>query len=173
MAKYTRYRKYSRRSRNKWSPNIAHTIGEIVNAQPASTFFNSYVLSFNPVQTNTTVPQIFTVKNIEFNGTFESSSAAGTIEGLCAFIMFVPQGMNITASYDTEHPEYIMAMKFFGSPSQDSVQQYQPLRIKSRLARKLNTGDSIILYLKGHNVSTSTTVNLEYSGITRWWTKAN
>lgn len=173
MAKYRRYRNYNRRNRAKWSSNIAHQIGQVLSAPASSTFFDSIVLSFNPVQENTTVPQIFTVKNVEFNGTFEANSAASTIEDFCAFIMFVPQGMTIDASYDIKHPEYIMAMKFFGSPSSDGQQQFQPLRIKTRLARKLNTGDSIILYLKGHNVSGTTTVNLEYSGVTRWWTKAN
>lgn len=173
MAKYKRYRNYNRRSRPKWSANITHQIGTIVNAPAASTFFDTAVLSFNPVQTNTTVPQIFTVKNVEFNGSFEISSGNGSIENLCAYIMFVPQGMNITASYDIDHPEYIMAMKYYGSPSQDNLAQFQPLRVKTRLARKLNTGDSIVLYLKGHNVSSSSAASLEYSGITRWWTKAN
>lgn len=172
MAKYTRYRKYSRRYRTKWSPNISHEVGKVVSAPAATTFFDTTVLSFNPVQTNTTVPQIFTVKNVEFNGTFEISSSSNVIENLCAFIMFVPQGMNITAAYDIEHPEYIMAMKYYGSPSQDGVQQYQPIRVKTRLSRKLNTGDSIVLYLKGYNVGSSN-LNLEYSGITRWWTRAN
>lgn len=172
MAKYTRYRKYSRRNRSKWSSNIVHHTGEIVTAPPASTFFNSLVLSFNPIQQNTTVPQIFTVKNVEFTGQFEISTGNGSIEGLCAFIMFVPQGMNITASYDNDHPEYIMAMRFFGSPSTDNETKFAPIRIKTRLSRKLNTGDSIILYLKGFNVSSSQ-ASLEYTGVTRWWTKAN
>lgn len=172
MAKYTRYRKYSRRNRTKWSSNIVHHTGETISAPASSTFFNTLVLSFNPIQQNTSVPQVFTVKNVEFNGQFESTNPITTVEGLCAFIMFVPQGMNITASYDTDHPEYIMAMKFFGTPAVDGQAYFQPLRIKTRLSRKLNTGDSIVLYLKGYNVGTSN-VSLEYSGITRWWTKAN
>jgi hypothetical protein len=172
MAKYRRYRNYNRRSRPKWSANITHHVGEVIPLAAASTFFHTTVLSFNPIQTNTTVPQIFTVKNVEFNGTMEMTSANNNIENLCAFIMFVPQGMTITASYDIDHPEYIMAMKYYGSPSLDGQQQYQPLKVKTRLSRKLNTGDSIVLYLKGFNVGTTGT-NLEYSGITRWWTKAN
>ena len=172
MAKYTRYRKYSRRNRPKWSSNINHHTGEIVTAPASSTFFNTIVLSFNPIQQNTSVPQVFTVKNVEFTGQFETTNTTTTIEGLCAFIMFVPQGMNITASYDTDHPEYIMAMRYFGSPSLDNETKFAPIRIKTRLSRKLNTGDSIVLYLKGYNVGTAN-ANLEYSGITRWWTKAN
>lgn len=172
MAKYTRYRKYSRRNRAKWSSNIVHHTGEIINAPASSTFFNTLVLSFNPIQQNTSVPQVFTVKNVEFTGQFEISTGSGVIEGLCAFIMFVPQGMNITSSYDTDHPEYIMAMRFFGSPSLDNETKFAPIKIKSRLSRKLNTGDSVVLYLKGYNTGSSS-ASIEYSGITRWWTKAN
>ena len=172
MAKYTRYRKYSRRNRPKWSSNITHHTSETITAPASSTFFNTLVLSFNPIQQNTSVPQVFTVKNVEFNGQFEATNPITTVEGLCAFIMFVPQGMNITSSYDTDHPEYIMAMKFFGTAAVDGQAYFQPLRIRSRLARKLNTGDSIVLYLKGYNVGTST-VSLEYSGITRLWNKEN
>ena len=59
--------------------------------------------------------------------------------------MFVPQGMNMMLTM-MSCPEYIMAMKFFGSPLSVSKQQFQPTLIKTRLSRKLNTGDSIVLY---------------------------
>lgn len=99
--------------------------------------------------------------------------------------MFVPQGMNVTASYNLEHPEYIMAYKFLGSPSVDYTnlvgqgsivgQQYQPYRINTRLSRKLNTGDSVILFIKGNNTNTTGTTNavFDFHGLVRWWTRAN
>lgn len=172
MAKYRRYRNYNRRNRTKWSSNLSD-ITEVISAPSAATFFHSVVLSFNPTQTNTTVPQIFTVKNVEFNGTIETNTGAGGLENIRAFIMFVPQGMNITASYDHDHPEYIMAMKYFGGPAQDGYQNWQPIRVKTRLSRKLNTGDSIILYIKGHNVAINNDSHIDLTGIVRWWTKAN
>jgi hypothetical protein len=95
--------------------------------------------------------------------------------------MFVPQGMNISEDYNLQHPEYILNYKYLGSPTATfsnqstgdvETQQYQPHRLRTRLSRKLQTGDSIILFIKGLNTSTSAQqVNL--SGLIRWWTKAN
>lgn len=96
--------------------------------------------------------------------------------------MYLPQGMTAGNDYHIQHPEYIMAYKYLGSPTQAAQssaqasvenQQYQPTRIRSRLSRKLNTGDSIILYIKGYNQSSSTAYNYSLSGIVRWFTKAN
>lgn len=172
MAKYRRYRNYNRRSRSRWSSNLLDKPGAVLTTEPSAIFYDSTVLSYNPTQQQNNVPQIFTVKNVEFNGVIETSSSTGNIENLCIYIMFVPQGMTITHTYAKDHPEYIMAMKYFGTPSPDNHQNYQPIRVKTRLARKLNTGDSIILYIHGYNVGT-TSVSLEYSGIVRWWSKAN
>lgn len=168
-------RRYRRRyyKKTRWSANLTNIIGNVITAEPSTSFQNNIVLCYNPIQSQQTVSQKFTVKNVEFNGVYEAgSSSATTIENFCAYIMFVPQGMNVTANYETQHPEYIMAMKYFGSPSNDGQQQYQPFKVRTRLARTLDTGDSVILYLKGTNVGT-TQVNLEYSGVVRWWTKAN
>lgn len=172
MAKYKRYRNYNRRNRPRWSANITHVVGEILSAPNASQFFNTFVLCTNPIQANTSVPQTFTVKNVEFTGAVESSNSITTIEGLCAFVMYVPEGMTIPANYESAHPEYIMAYKYYGTPSPDGQQQFQPIRVKTRLARTLQTGDSIVLFVKGYNVGT-TSANLEVSGLVRWWSKAN
>lgn len=173
MAKYTRYRKYSRRYRSgRWSPNIKSFPSGSITVEGSSTFFATTVLCTNPAQNDTTVSQRYTVKNIETSFVIESGTTNTTIENLTAYIMYVPQGMTIDVSYDVDHPEYILNYKFIGSPSPDGGQQYQPSRVKSRLARKLNTGDSIILYIKGYNLGTASST-LEYHGLVRWWTKAN
>ena len=92
--------------------------------------------------------------------------------------MFVPQGMTVTPNYNIEHPEYIMNYKYLGSPTgtgtstSAEVQQYQPFRLRTRLSRKLNTGDSVILFIKGLNQGTGN-ININLSGLVRWWTKAN
>ena len=51
----------------------------------------------NPIQSSTTVSQQFTVKNIEayFNFDVAEQSNAHNLECLTAYIMFVPQGMNV------------------------------------------------------------------------------
>lgn len=184
MAKYRRYRKYSRRSHAKWSPNIQEIPTTAIQIS-GTTFWNSYTLSFNPIQTNTAVSQIFTVKRIEcsFYIDMENSNIVRYVEDIAAYIMFVPQGMNVTQNYNLEHPEYIMAYKLLGSPTTDNAtnpqynsgQQYQPSRITTRLSRKLNTGDSIILFIKGRYTSIDVPVgdSIDFHGLVRWWTKAN
>ena len=183
MAKYRRYRKYSRRSHAKWSPNIQEIATTTVTAPRNSTFYQTFVLSFNPTQVNTAVSQIYTVKRIECS--FYIDSDIGTypqdIEDVAAYIMFVPQGMNVTQNYNVQHPEYIMAYKFLGSPTFDTAsstsnvhgQQYQPTRVNTRLSRKLNSGDSVILFIKGNNTNESRDTTFDFHGLIRWWTKAN
>lgn len=177
MARATRKRTYYKKT-IKWSPNIQEIGTTTVQAAANRTFFNSFTLAFNPTQVNTAVSQVFTVKNVEVNFYIDSDAqATSNIEDIAAYLMFVPQGMNITIDYNIQHPEYIMAYKFLGSPSPDTGtglgQQYQPQRVKTRLMRKLQSGDSVILFLKGNNTSETTDTAFQFHGLVRWWTKAN
>lgn len=174
MARYRRRRTFKKRF-SKWAPNIAE-----FNANDLGTavgkFSNNIQLTYNPAQSTQLVSQTYTVKNIEITFTFEATGAFQdtAIEALCVYIMYVPQGMNIGDDYNIQHPEYIMAYKYIGSPIADgTTSQAQPTRVRSRLARKLQTGDSIILYITGYNQSTTPAIPLEVSGLVRWWTKAN
>lgn len=178
MAK-ARRRRFRRKS-GRWSPNIV----KISNTNNATVgeFFNYEDLAVNPVQANSGVSQTFTVKNIEISFTIEGSVGTNTaaIESVTAYVMYVPQGMNITPGYFAEHPEYIMAYKFLGSPTIEFTpasgtpvtQQYQPFKVRTRLSRKLQTGDKIILYIQGSNDNNAVT-QYKIDGIVRWWSKAN
>lgn len=175
MAKTTR-RKYYKRKASKWSSNIQELLNTSLTAAPG-TFSGTTTLATNPTQNTLGVSQVFTCKNFAVDFTIESDTH-WSLEAITAYIMFVPQGMNVSQNYNLDHPEYIMTYKYLGSPTgtgtstSAEVQQYQPFRIRSRLSRKLNTGDSIILYIKGLNQATSN-INFNLSGIVRWWTKAN
>jgi len=186
MAKYRRTRKYTRSRRGRWSPNIQELRTTSISPVQSGVNYATTTLAFNPIQTSTAVSQIYTVKNFDINFIFEvlnQGSLVG-IEDICAYIMFVPQGMNITADYNIQHPEYIMAHKFVGSPAYEPSsastsnplqgQQYQPYRVRTRLSRKLNTGDSVILFIK-YNLQNSQPAGESFyvSGLARWWTKAN
>lgn len=152
----------------------------MVNADPGANFV-TYTLATNPVQDITTTSQVFTTKNFDISFTLEQSSNSGAttnpvnIEDMTAYVMYVPQGMNVTAAYNNQHPEYVLNYKYYGSPSTDSQQQFQPYKIRTRLARKLNTGDSIVLFIKYNYVSQTgvTGTIFEIHGVVRWWTKAN
>lgn len=176
-----RYRRYRRKS-GRWAPNII----KVSNSISATTgeFYASEDLAVNPVQTVTGVSQTFTVKNLELNFTIDAPhNSLQALSSITAYIMYVPQGMTITSSYYADHPEYIMAYKYLGSPDGQDItvqgsgvtsyskrQNYQPFRVKTRLSRKLQTGDRIILYIQG---SAETAQPFNIDGIVRWWSKAN
>lgn len=170
-----RYRKKSR-----YSPNISE-FSELLTA-PTGTFSFTNILCTNPAQTTLGVSQQYTVKNFEISFTFETEGTYDNnlIEDIAAYIMYKPQGMNVSATYNLEHPEYIMSYKYYGSPINDNYnnglnngQQFQPLKIRTRMARKLQTGDSIILFIKGVNENLENSIPLKIHGILRWWSKAN
>lgn len=140
----------------------------------AGTWFGTATLATNPTQTTLGVSQIYTVKNFDINFTIDTSNdqSLQSIENICSYVMFVPQGMNVTSDYNLQHPEYILNYKYLGSPASDGEQQFQPTRLRTRLARKLQTGDSIILFIKGRNQA-NVDLTLSLNGLIRWWTKAN
>lgn len=176
-----RYRRYRRRS-GRWAPNIVKISSQVIAT--SGEFSNSEDLVTNPIQTSTGVAQAFTVKNFEITFTLEAIDAGlNSLESITAYVMYVPQGMNVTSSYYAEHPEYIMTYKYLGSPSvvrgpnvtpltTQETQQYQPYRIKTRLSRKLQTGDKVILYIQGSNEATTNQTYI-INGLVRWWSKAN
>jgi len=173
-----RYRRY-RTNRAKWASNIQE-IATTDYTTSSGVSADSITLVSNPIQLPTTVSQIYTVKNIECSFTFgtQSIAAASSLEDLTVYIMYVPQGMNLTADYNIQHPEYIMAYKYIGSPTLEppttgsyASQQYQPVKIKTRLSRKLNSGDQIIFFWKLNSASSG--LSYQLGGLIRWWTKAN
>ena len=182
MAKGRRYKYRYYKKKGIWSSNIKNVNDTILQLSGPGEFYGNFTLCSNPPQSDENVSQKFTVKNTEFCFQIETSSLlnATTIESLTYYIMFVPQGMTINNNLVKNHPEYIMAMRFIGSPEAEFDQESNAqlaafrntIRIKSRLARRLNTGDSIVFLITGYH-STGGSVELKVNGIVRWWTKAN
>lgn len=174
MAKTRRYRRYSRRNRGRWSSNI-RLINETPTAgAPPGTFFLDITLATNPSPLPTTITQINTVKNVEFTYKTEIPELQGSnlIEQLTGYIMYRPEGVVVTETLPITHPEWIMAYQYLGSPDVDNTNQYAPKRIKTRLSRRLNSGDSIIFLLTGRN-DANQNIPININGLVRWWTKAN
>lgn len=166
-----RYRRY--RKGVKWSSNLQEFSAN-VTASSTGVQSNSTTLCTSPAQSESLTTQVFTVKNFELTFTFDTTEtqASSDIEDICAYIMYVPQGMNITNDYNVQHPEYILNYKYIGSPTTDDSQNYQPYKLRSRLARKLNSGDRIVLFVK-FLLQSGTGTPMQIHGIVRWWTKAN
>ena len=160
MARKTRKRYYRRKGR--WSANIKPLTNQTLTLTTGS-WFQATDLCINPAQSDSSVSQQYTVKNVEFNYELETSQN-NSIEGVTCYIMYVPQGMTVTETFPIYHPEYIMAYKFIGTPEyqQAGTNYEQPkyrTRIKSRLARRLQTGDKVIFLIIGTNTSNNN-VNL-------------
>lgn len=168
MAKKYRYRRY--RKSGVWASNISEINHESITAT-AGTFSNTATLITNPAQTSTTTSQKYTIKNVDLQYMIESSQASN-LNSLNVYVMYVPQGMNVDENYNIHHPEYIMAHKMISDPQSTSNQYIPPLRIKTRLARTLNTGDSIILYIKGYN-GYGQDLTYYLDATVRWVSKAN
>lgn len=173
-----RYRRY-RRKIGKWSPNIQslYIEGTASPSTPEEYFFmNSFDLATNPKQQATLTSQTYTVKNIEVSGNIEtiSSSSNWNIEEVTYYIMYLPEGHPISSSLPYEHPEWILAYKYYGSAviSNSGSSSNIPPKVKTRLAHKLQTGDKIIFMFNAKNASNAN-IDVKFQGIVRWWTKAN
>lgn len=172
-------RRYRRRfyKKGRWSANINNLYAQSIFAQ-SGTGFITIDLQTNPAQNNTTVSQQYTVKNVEMTYEVETTlnNSQSILENLQAYIIYVPQGMVVTETLPFNHPEYIMAYRWLGSPNPDSATYpvgRNPLFIKSRLSRRLQTGDKIIFLLIGQNPQESGGIPMEVRGLVRYWTKAN
>ena len=112
------------------------------------TLYRYEPLCLNPAQSNQTVSQEFTVKNVEIQLVCQSRQY-DKLDDITIYIMFRPQGMNVDDTYPESHPEFILAWRFMGQCEDGGASNARnAVVVKSRLARKLNTGDSIILYVK-------------------------
>ena len=173
MARYRRRRSFFKRRSGRWSANIQEiednaTLNAIING-------SSVDLCLNPIQNNITVSQQYTVKNIELSVYLEATNNSQYVEDVQHYIMYVPQGMNLTTDYPKEHPEYIMAYYYQGNPFSDTTTDTR-LKIRSRMARRLQTGDKIIYFWKATNDYENPSVqpvNVKVKGLVRWWTKSN
>ena len=185
-----RYRKSYRRPKGRWCSNIKNVnktaTYTITAAQQVAggTLWMSDLLAENPAQADNTVSQIYTVKNFDISFFLEydcnSPTTTGFLDGFACYIVYVPQGFTVNNEIINTHPEWIMAMRYVGEPKNDTTEQQQflPFRIRSRMARKLNTGDGIYFLAVGRRdpiqvATTTITLNLDTKGLVRWWTKAN
>lgn len=173
MARYYRYRKYSRRFRRKnWSSRITNL--DITQSVAGGQTFQVYrTLATNPAQSEDSVSNKFTIKNIKCNFIIEAGDNGQYLENLQAFVLFVPQGFTFNASTPYEHPEWIMASKHIGVALAANNPGYSPLYMSTRLARKLDTGDRIVFVVQGVNTYQTQSASARLTGIIRYNTKAN
>lgn len=179
MAKYYYKKRYYRKRKGIWSTRISNITGsQLIGSNSDAIIY--YNLCQNPSQTDSTVSNKYTVKNVnlQLELSAESSASTSDLENFQAYIMYIPQGYvptGVPSAYGTlpfDHPEWIMTHRFIGQAQGDNTNYFPPLKISSRLARKLDTGDRIVLIILGHNQNSSSNT-IQYRGLVKYNTKAN
>lgn len=160
----------TRRRGKKWSPVLVSLSSNVNVAGDTATYvaMNEGICSNSNNTAQAPTATVIKVGNIKVSFDMWKS---GTFLGLAeVYIMFRPQGMNIDASYCVAHPEYIMCWRTF-----DVINDNQSITIQSRLKRNLNSGDSIILYVRYKNIVAPTTPqsSLAINGIVSYVCCAN
>ena len=179
-------RRYFRRSyrraypRKKWASNIGSSVLNMtvpINSTSAA----GAAFALNPVQSPSTVSTAFTVKRVKLSieAVTPQSEDFRVLQQVIAAIMYVPQGYQVSYSILNEHPEWVMAIKYMGepsmyeSPTSTGGTRNKPFQVSSRLARKLQTGDSVQLVLFATNTSTENTANISFRFLAQWWSRSD
>lgn len=130
-------------------------------------FLTTVDLITNPTNVSTyqLTGYVETIGGFSIDCTLEGTSL---LNNVAMFIMFIPEGYTIASDVDlsqsviNQHPEWIMAYKYLGSPTESfdstSGQGCQPTRIRSRVRRNLMTGDRIVLVIAGKNSAGESTI---------------
>lgn len=178
---YYRRRWYGRRTFRKknWSSNII-TSQTAISFPAAANYGGGSAICLNPSQSVSTVSQPFTVKNIKLSVSCVATGTAitGSLDNIIVAIVYVPQGYAVTYNTLSEHPEWFMAVKYLDNPtveqqSSTNGSQYRPFTVSTRLARKLQTGDSVQLCVFGTNTDPTNTYTATVRFMAQWWTCAN
>ena len=167
MARARRTFYTARRRTVKWSP---HLIEERLAITANSESFGSYqLLAKNSSDSSTPTPSVIKVKNfrVSVDTLLGSSSFSSSLQTFNVYVIFIPEGVTITQDTPKQHPEWLLGWK---SVNEITHQQRDTTVITSRLARNLNSGDSVYVLFtgsQGPNVSQTINVNIVASYVTR------
>lgn len=88
------------------------------------------------------------------------------------FLMFLPEGHNVTPNLPFQHPEWILSYSYQGSPPAEDQTIGFNFRKRSRKTRKLRPGDKIFLFTLGQNEASGSIV-INVSGLVKYFSKMN
>ena len=131
----------------------------------------------NP-QSNTCFSTIY-CKEYRSSGQLEietsTASNLADIEELTYYIMYVPEGYAIDLNLPFTHPEWIMAYKYAGQSTHGTAAMVLFNLQKLRLVYLDVLIQEILLYFlyTAQNINPTTSLQVKFQGLVRWWTKAN
>lgn len=155
-------RRYSRGSRpkRKWSPTLVQG-SPFINVPGQNFGFASAVLCGNSANVGTTVPVSTIIKVKNFKIVFDITAIGnGNVRNFFVSLLYVPQGFTVSADTALQHPEWLLSWRTIDcTPTNGTTGaiQLQNVQMSSRLARNLNSGDTIQLFMQARNDSAETT----------------
>ena len=160
--RYTYRRKYSYKPRKKWNSNwnsddINLNMPDVSTTSSYTKAITNQLLIVNPQLTGTNVStSIVKVKNVkvQLSTTGIPDASNLSVYTMQVAIVFCPEGITPSSDILERHPEWIMAYKMLTIDASTTI----PINfsISSRLARNLNSGDTIYLSVITRRASAET-----------------
>lgn len=145
MARYYKYRRsYVKRvyPRKRWASNISSkNMLATLEAGSKTTWLFTGLVS-NSSQSSTPTPTLLKFGRLKLKGDVRTdlSNNSNYVSGIM-YVVFLPEGYNLTPDIISQHPEYIMGW------TQISLDSGNTFSFSSSLKRNLNSGDQIILMI--------------------------
>jgi hypothetical protein len=127
------------------------------------------------VKNETNATSNLTVKNFTTSLIAEMNNREATnvgVERLSYYVMFLPEGYNVTVNLPFIHPEWVLNYSYQGSVYADNQPLGFNIKRNSRKIRKLRPGDRIVLLTLALNQDT-TEQNIRVYGVIKYLSKRN
>ena len=169
MPRYYKYRRsYVKRvyPRKRWASNIytKNNLLTLANGEKTSWVFD--VLVSNSAQSEVPTPTLLKFGRLKLKGDIRTDAASNNnfVSGIM-YVLYVPEGFNITPDIIKYHPEYIMGW------TQLSLDSGNIFSFSSALKRNLNSGDKIIIMFTIDSVnSVQAARNFNFYYTAQYWT---
>lgn len=168
MPRYARYKRYYKRiyPKKRWASNIKSDNLNMNLNTTSTTAETTAVLCTNSVQTANPTPVILKFGRLKIKGDIRySATNVAQFTSSTLYVVFVPQGNNLSLSLISDHPEYIMGWTCISLDSGSSFS------LTSSLKRNLNSGDSIQILCRLDTTQTpSQPISYNFFYTAQYWT---
>ena len=122
-----------------------------VNVPAGQQAFSYATIAANKSDTPGTPPTPTVIKVKHIKAVFDCNAGSVALNNGFVCVLYVPEGITITANSPIAHPEWIMAWRGFELTYQTNNVLGNQVQLNSNLSRNLNSGDSIILFCSIQN----------------------
>ncbi len=168
MPRYYKYKTSYKKvyPRKRWASNIftKNTLLTLVSGSTNSSAAETLCINSN--QTANPTPVIVKFGRVKVKGDVRTDLASDNnfVSGTM-YVVFCPQGMSISTSLISDHPEYIIGW------TQISLDSGNTFSFSSALKRNLNSGDQINLLFVINSVNSSQSArNFNFYYTVQYWT---